>query len=136
MRNTQIPVALHQLIDQLVYSLLPQTTQQKSLIVNDVQQGLLVNTDKNILTTVLSNLLDTTIMHTQNNCIRISAKFFGNITLIHVKDNDNLHDRAIIDSMYQVESMAEKLGGCITISNNRVNGTTVAFSVFNNQQVA
>ena len=85
MRNTQIPVALHQFVDQLVCSLLPQTTEQKSLVVNDVQKGMLVNTDKNILTTVLSKLPDTTIMHTQDNCIRISAKFLENITLIHVK---------------------------------------------------
>ena len=85
MRNTQIPVALHQLVDQLVCSLLPQPAHQKSLIVNDVQKGMLVNTDKNIPANVLSHLPDTTIMHTQNNCIRVSAKFFVNIILIHVK---------------------------------------------------
>ncbi len=136
MKPTQKPVALHHLVDELLISLLPQTIRRKSFIVNDVKQEMLLSTDENILATVLSNLLDTTISHTQNNCIRVSAKFFGNITLIHVKDNDNRHDGAITNCMYQVEQLAEKLGGCITISNNKVNGTTVAFSIFNNQRVA
>ena len=96
---------------------------------------MLVCTDEKIQATVLSSLLGTTITHTQNNCIRVSAKFFGNIILMHVKDNDNHHDRAITDCLYQVEIIAEKLGGCITISNNKVNGTTVVFSFFNNEQV-
>ncbi|MGH2553266.1 MAG: hypothetical protein ACRDEB_06090, partial [Chitinophagaceae bacterium] len=125
-----------ELVDRLLIKLLPQTVQHRSFIVNDVEPGTLLNTDENMLTSVLSNLLNTTISHTQSNCIHVSAKFFGNIALIHLRDNDGGHDQAISDSLYQVEPLAEKLGGCITISNNKANGTTVAFSIFNQQQVA
>lgn len=136
MKTTKRPLVLHQLIDQLLQSFLPHIVQQKSFIVNDIKKEMLVCTDENILASVLSNLLSTTINYTQNNCIRISAKLYGNIILLHVKDNDNRHDEALTDSLLQVEPLAEKIGGCITISNNKMNGTTVAVSFYNQQLAA
>ena len=136
MKNTQRTVALHQLVDHVVVSLIHRVVQQRSFIINDLKQEMLVTTDENILTTVLSSLLDTTISNTQNNCIRVSAKFFGNIILIYIKDNDDGHDTAIFECLHQVERVAEKLGGCVTLTNNKVKGTTVAFSFYNGQNPA
>ena len=132
--NESKPYAtLRQLVDQLSLSLLPQTVQQKSLIVNDVQQEMFVNTDKNILASVLSSLLNITILHSQNNCIRVSAKLFGNITLVHVKNNDSSLDGAIAHRLKQIQPLAEKLGGCVAVTHNKIKGTTVAFTFNNNQ---
>ena len=136
MKKTFVSVSLHQLVDQLTASLLPRTTKQRSFIVNDVQREMLVSTDKNILATVISNLLNTTLAHTQSNCIRISAKLFGNIVLLQVKDTDNRHDEAITGSLPQVEYLAEKIGGCVTLTSNKLKGTTVVFSFYNQQQAA
>src|SRR5881394_1016210 len=106
---------LSELVDQLATSLLPQTVEKKSVIVNEVQQEMPVHADKDILATVLSNLLIITVAHTENNCIRVRAKFYGNIILVHVKNDDSSHDGAIAQSLKQIQPLAEKLGGCIAI---------------------
>ena len=131
----QACATLSQLVDELVVGLLPRTAKQNSLIVNDVRQQMFINADKNILAAVLNSLLNTAITHTQNNCIRVSAKLFGNITLVHLKNNDSSHDGAIAQSLKQIQPMAEKLGGCVAITCNKIKGTTVAFT-FNNSQLA
>lgn len=126
---------LRQLVDQLSLCLLPQVVRQKILIVNDIQQELFVNTDKNILASVISSLLNITILHSQNSCIRVSAKYFGNITLVHVTNNDRSLEGVIAHSLKQIQPLAEKLGGCVEVTNNKTKGTTVAFT-FNNNQLA
>jgi hypothetical protein len=134
--KTQTPIALHQIVDQLVLGLLPRTARQKSLIINDIKEQMFVSTDNNMVASVLGCLLNTTVDNTQNNCIRISAKLFGNITLVHVKNNDISHQAAITKSLSQIQPLAQKLGGCISITNNKVRGTTVAFTFNTNQQAA
>ena len=61
---------------------------------------------------------------------------FGNIVLLYIRDNDNKCNNGISNNLFNVESMAEKLGGCLTISNNRIKGNTIAFSFYNNQLAA
>src|SRR5437667_10430078 len=106
-------MTLSHLIDQLMTSLSLQATEKKSVIVNDVGDDMFIHTDKNILASILSDLLTITIKHTENNCIRVSAKFYGNIILMHVKNNDKSKDSVFVQSLRQVQPLAEKLGGCI-----------------------
>ncbi len=127
---------LGQLVDLLSINLLPQTAEHRNRIVNDIKQEMFVNTDKNILATVLNNLLNITIANSQNNSIHVSAKLFGNIILVHVKNNDNSLDQAITQSLKQIQPMAEKLGGCVAVTHNKIKGTTVAFTFNNNQMIA
>ena len=136
MKRSQKNIMLHQLVDQVTQNLMPRIVEQKSLMVNDLHKEMLVTTNEEILTTVLRNLLNTIVTHSQNNCIRISAKIFGNIVLLHVKDSDNRHEEAIAGSLIQVAPLAEKIGGCITLNNYTAKGTTVAFSFYNNEQKA
>jgi signal transduction histidine kinase len=132
--NNATPMTLSQLIDQLMISLSPQAIEKKSLIVNDVEHDMFIHTDKNILSSILSDLLTITIKHTENNCIHVSAKFYGNIILTHVKTNDKSKDSAFAQSLRQIQPLAEKLGGCIIVTNNKIKGTTLAFT-FNNNQI-
>ena len=127
---------LGQLVDLLSINLQSKTVEHRSLIVNDIKQEMFVNTDKNILATVLNNLLSITIANSQNNSIHVSAKLFGNIILVHVKNNDISLDQAITQSLKQIQPMAEKLGGCVAVTHNKLKGTTVAFTFNNNQMVA
>lgn len=131
MKNSQRTVALYKLVDQVAQYLMPRIVEQKSFIINDLNKEMLVTTDEGILITVLRNLLDAIITHSQSNCIRISAKAFGNIVLLYVKDSDNKHEEAIAGCLIQVAPLAEKIGGCITLNNYTAKGTTVAFSFYN-----
>jgi hypothetical protein len=124
-------IALYKCISQVITDLQSCTTERSNIIINDVLPGMLVSTDKNLLTSVTSNLLGTIVMNSQDNTIHISAKLIGNITLIHVRSSNAASNDSIIDAMQKIELLAETLGGCLTISNNRMNGLTLAFTFIN-----
>src|SRR5579871_2456614 len=123
--------SLHKLADKLIVSLLPKTTSQKSIIVNDIGEELFTNTDQQLLASVLSSLLDTAIQYAPASCIRVSAKAFGYITLVHVRTNEPHMEEIFAAPLDEFQKIAEKLGGCITISNNNLRGTTMAFTFIN-----
>ena len=135
-QKTKPVVALHQLVNQLVIGLLPRTVNKKSFIINDVQREMFVDADENILASVIGSVLNIAIVYTQNNCISISAKLYGDVTLVYVEDKVMRQNSAVFYSLYCIQPLAEKLGGSITISNNKAQGTTVTFIFVNNQQAA
>jgi hypothetical protein len=134
-KESQTSVSLRQLVNQVMIDVLPRTLQQKCFIVNDVEKEVLVNNEKNILTDVISRLFRNTIVYTRDNCIHVSANLSGNTTWLNIDTNDTRHNWAITNSLRQVKSMTEKIDGCISVINNKLSGTTLAFT-FRNQKLA
>jgi hypothetical protein len=130
------PVNLHQLVDQLMVTFLPRAVRQNSFMVNHVQEKMPVIADKNVLASVLGNLLYNTVALTSNNCIQVSAKTYSNITLIHIRKSDICYEEEIVKSFQPIQALAEKLGGCISVTCNKVKGTTVAFTFLNVAEAA
>ena len=100
-------LSLHHLVNQVVIDLLPLAVQRRSLIVNDVQPGLDVNINEQQLTTLLKNLLCNTIMNTQDDCIRVMAKSYSSITMVHVRNHDFRCEQIITNNLKQFEGIAE-----------------------------
>jgi hypothetical protein len=92
-----------------------------------------VNNEKNILTNVISRLLSTIIVYTNDNSIHVSASLAGNTTWLNITTNDTRHNWTIANSLQQVHLMTEKIGGRITVINNKVSGTTLAFTFRNRE---
>jgi len=130
------PVNLHQLVDQLMSTFLPRAVRQNSLILNHVEQQLPVVTDRNVLASVLGNLIYNTVALTNNDCIQVSAKTFSNITLIHIRKSDTCYEEEIMKSFQPIQTLAAKLGGCISVTSNKAKGTTVAFTFLNRAAAA
>src|SRR5664279_2210757 len=112
-------IPLHHLVNQLVISLLPKASMLRSFIVNDVCRQIRVNTDQNILASVLGSVLYHSLLFSGDDCIHISAKSFGMVTLVHVRNSNWENEKLISERLSQIRPLAEKLGGCIHISNNR-----------------
>jgi len=129
--ETHCELNLHQLIDQLLVTFLPRAVRQNSIILNQVQQELPVVTDKNVLASVLGNLIYNTVALTTNNCIKVSAKTYSNVTLIHIRKDDFCYEEEIEKSFQPIQALAEKLGGCISVSSSESKGTTVTFTFLN-----
>jgi signal transduction histidine kinase len=124
-------LTLHKLTDRLITSLLPRATLSKSVIVNDINTELHANADQELLASVLSCLLHNAIVYSPASSIRVSAKAFGYITLLHVRTNDTQQSELFCGSLNQLQPLAEKLGGCITVTNNSIQGATLAFTFIN-----
>jgi hypothetical protein len=133
---TQNHVALHLMVSRILASSLPSATRKNSFIINDVPGDLEANTDENMLATIFGSLLNTVITHTENCCIRISAKVYGKVVLLHLKETHRLNTPAFAFNLRQVQQLAEKIGGTVSISNNRNEPTTIVFSFINNLPLA
>ena len=133
---SQQPMPLHKLVDELLTSLLPRASALKSSIVNDINQDLQVNTDQNLLASVLGSLLYNTVSHSWSNQIKVSANVYGLVTYVRVRNNIRENENQLLENLSQIQPLAEKLGGSISITENMLNGTTIGFSFVNPAEVA
>ena len=133
---TQSHVALHLMVSRISASSLPSATRKNSFIINDVPSDLQANTDENMLATIFGSLLNTVITHTENCCIRVSAKVYGKVVLLHLKETHRLNTPAFAGNLRQLQQLAEKIGGTVSVSNNRNEATTIVFSFVNNLPLA
>lgn len=124
-------ISLHHLVNEVVTDVLPFAVQRRTLIINDVQPGLDVNINEQQLTSLLKNLLCETIMNTQDDCLRVMAKAFNAITLVHVRNNDFRSEQIITANLQQFEGIAEQLGGCLSVTKNKLYGASVSFTFLN-----
>ena len=130
------PVALYLMVSRISASSIPSATRKNSFIINDVPADLQANTDENMLATVFGSLLNTVITHSENCCIRISAKLYGKVVLFQLKETHRLNNSALAGSLRQVQQLAEKFGGTVSISDNHDQATTIVFSFVNNTPLA
>jgi hypothetical protein len=126
----QTKLSLQQLVTRLLVHFQPAAVRQKSFILNDVPDNFWVNTDENMLSSVISSLFSTVISRSESGCIRISAKTYNNIVVVNVQDNNNAGNIRVPQELEEAQPLAERLGGCITMNNQRSDATMVTFSFF------
>jgi len=122
------PKTLDYLVGLLATSVLPTAVRRNSFIVNEIPGKFYIATDENMLASVLSSLLHTVVTHTENSCIRIAAKEYGNVILVHMKDSRNFNNYPVANDLQQIQALAKKMGGCVSISSRRDENTIIAFS--------
>ncbi len=127
---------LSQLVSRLVTSTLPTAVRRKSFIVNDIPAELYVAANEDMLAAVLSNLLNTVINHTENSCVRVSAKVYGGIILVYIKDSGSFNSYTVAYDMQQLQLLAKKMGGCICVNTQRKEIPGIAFSFPNVSRAA
>ena len=123
-------VSLHLLIDQLMYSLVPEATRKRSFLLNAVDRGVTVNTNEDMFTYILSNMITGAVNCTDNGCIRIEALLDNGQTRICVKNNSHYFYSTVSQLLGPVHSLAQQLGGSISIDNKSNSGTTVSLTIF------
>jgi hypothetical protein len=134
--DLQNHATLQKLVGKLIIGLLPISCRQKSFIINDVPPEARVCADENMLAHVLSGLLAKAVANTSNECIRVGATLTGDCTIIKVKDSDGNFYNTASRYLQQVQLVAEKMGGCININQNKIGGTLTTFSFYNRSNVA
>lgn len=130
--KTQNPtkVSVHSLIDNLVSGLIPLAASKKSFLLNAVDQSMMISTQETAFTYILSNLITGAVNCTDNGCIRIEAVAGNGHTRINVKNNGSYYYSAVSQILGPVHSIAQQLGGSISIDNLKSKGTTVSFTIF------
>jgi hypothetical protein len=129
--STQSQVALHLMINQLSVSTLPTAIRRENVVVNDIPAAMYVHTDAHKLAAVIGGLLNTVIGHSSNSYIRVSAKSYGHVMLVHIKDNGRLNSPGFAGSLADIQKLAERIGGSVSVTSYRNDVTTVALSFVN-----
>ncbi len=128
-------ISLQRLVNALINVKLDSVVRKQSFFINEVQGNLPLNADRNIVTNVLDSLIQNVLNETNSSCIRISAKEYSQVLLIHIYDNHEADYTAenVVSEKVRVE--ANKIGGFVGITRHQKNQTVIAFS-FPNVPVA
>ena len=129
--STLSQIGLHLLVNQLSISTLPEATRKKSCVINEIPGELMIHTDSSKLAAVLGQLIITMISHSHEASIRISAKKYGNVVLLHLKENCRLNSPAFATSLVAIQHLADRIGGNVSVTSYRNEVTTVALSFIN-----
>ena len=129
-------IDLQQLVSFVTKGLTKEAGSRKSLLLNDVDAGIVVQADRELLVEGLSDVLKKTICHTENNCIRIGAAIYDNIITLVIKHTGRCTSTSIAVSMEPLQPLAEKLGGSITVVSDNESRIMVAFSFYNGLRAA
>lgn len=132
----QSQVALHLMINQLAVSTMPSAARRRSFIMNDIPSEVYVRANAQKLAAVLGSLLNTVINQSSDSCIRVSAKPYGDVMLVHIKDLHNLNGRTFSVCLGQAQKMAATIGGTVTVNEYRKEMTTIALSFMNLPEAA
>ena len=125
--QTVIQTELHELTADLVNTFMPRASCNKIFFVNDIPVKLPLKTNQEMLAFVLSGLLSAIVTHSKDSCIRLSAKIYGNIVLMQVKDSTSANTLAVKNEVHKLQPIAEKMLGSVSVTSQRKNLTTITF---------
>ena len=102
----QSSVSLYDLIDNTVRSALPFATRNHNLILNEISSGFMVHCEKKKLTEIIRGVLNAIMEFSKSSYIRISAKRYHEIVLVHFKDFNILNKTQAPYNLQPVQKMA------------------------------
>src|SRR5262249_22865071 len=78
--------SLNTLVKQLVANYQPVAVKQNSFFINDVPPHLQLHADKQVLATILGSVLYVTARCGRDTCIKLTAKAYHDVLLLHIVD--------------------------------------------------
>lgn len=124
--DQQVP--LKTLINALINVKLNEAVTKESFIINEVQAGLPLNADQFTVINILDHLLKNVLRVTGKSCIRVTAKEYSHVMLIHIYDNHESEKEVKEIVSDNIRTAASKIGGYVGITRKEKNQTVIAFS--------
>ncbi|HVZ55922.1 MAG TPA: hypothetical protein VG870_04635 [Chitinophagaceae bacterium] len=97
-------------------------------LVNEIPDGFTVMADRNLLSALLEELVEVVVRCSRNTIIRITAKAYHDVILLHVKESDTENSYALLAGLQRIQPLAEQLGGFLDLTSARLRSSTIAFS--------
>ncbi len=118
---------LHQLTDSLINTFQFKATSNNNHFINEIPDQLHLDADRQLLETVIRGLLSAVVFYAKDSSIRLSAKIYGNVVLVQVKESTSLNNKAFESEVLQLQPLAEKMRGSVCVSSQRQKLTTITF---------
>jgi hypothetical protein len=126
----KVPVVhtgLRDLVSSLTNSFSSHAGNKNSSFVNEVPDYLQLDTDASVFSSVFSGLLDAVFAYTKDSCITMTAKTYGNVILVKVKDSNNPHIDSMETEMKKLKPVAEMMRGSLNVTIQHKKSTTITF---------
>lgn len=107
---------------------IPAVSSGKAIIVNDVKPSFIVETEDTYLKAIVRRLLETVVLHSSGFPIKVWAKQFHNLTVLHFKYKDDRPEAELQKMVAHLEPFAERLGGCLYLTSHLPNDISIAFT--------
>lgn len=120
--------SLQQLVSTLVNSSLPAAIHNKTIVMNEVGQGVVLGVEKVKVIPILKELLDTVIMNSRHGEIHITAERYRGIVVLQIQERNNYNGYALSFSVSSIEPEAVEIGGHIAIKDPRARVATISFT--------
>lgn len=103
---------------------------------NEIPDDLLIYNNPCMVGNIIRQVLKSILQHSEHHQIRITAKTYSDVILLHFRDADGLDENSIRPSLNNMQDMVEELGGFLDITSHRPSETTIAFSFPNLPEIA
>ena len=120
--------SLKNLTSRLAENYLPVAVRNQSFFMNDIPEALRVEHNQEWISSIISGLLSAVVIHAKNTCIRFTARKYGHVVVLEIKESGCISTYAMACGLQDVQSMATKLGGTLSISIRKASSTMIAFS--------
>ncbi|WP_276503189.1 hypothetical protein [Terrimonas pollutisoli] len=118
---------IHEVADRLVKSFLPEAVSNQNFFINDIPTTLQFREESPVAVSVLGGLLSAIATCAKNSCIRLTAKLYGNIVFIHVKNSNGFNSHIIQGRLQQLQVLAGKTKGAVGFTSHQNAVTSVTF---------
>lgn len=118
---------LNELIGGLMKSLLPEAMDNKSYLINEIPEKLILRTDRQLVAAVLDGMLSIAVKYARETYVRLSAKVYGHVILVHIGKQGMLNSAAIHQDVSRLQGLAEKILGTVSINSERKGSSTLTF---------
>ncbi len=120
--------ALHSLVDHLSTSFLPAADRNHNYFINEIPRDLNIEHNQEWVASVISGMISSAIQNTKNTCIRFSAKKYGHVLVLELREAGRAKPQTDNRQLQQIKDIAEKLGGCLYVGSQEEERILMSFS--------
>ncbi|HKO79511.1 MAG TPA: hypothetical protein VJU78_03910 [Chitinophagaceae bacterium] len=118
---------LRDLISNLMITILPKTMDSRSCFITEIPEKLTLHTDPQLVANVLRDIISFAVEHARQSYIRLSAKVYGHVVIVHVSNRGTLNNDSMQQDVCRLHTMAEKILGSVSISSEKKDSSTLTF---------
>ena len=131
---TQSDIALHVMLNEAVVKVSEKANRNENKLVNLVSSDFFIGGGNPAFASLICLLLDSMMNMTTNVTVRLSAKTYSNITLLHLKTDTELNNPEFISCIQTLQPLANQIGATVELTSYRNNISTVAVSYISEGQ--
>ena len=125
------PVCLHSVVSQLLTTYQSEAVRHQSFFINELPADLRINAEKNVLSTLIGNLMDITARLSKGDCIRIFAVQTDDAVTVYIQYTFTNTNYVVAPSFRALQALAGKIGGSVHFSgHNYSSPIAVSFPAF------